>query len=72
LPISWRVLVAGAVLGLALLPLARFPVYVGLAVAPFVYLGMLLVLRAFDDDEKAVFRLGLRRLGLLKVAPGPV
>jgi hypothetical protein len=33
---------------------------------------MLLVLRAFDDDEKAVFRLGLRRLGLLKVAPRPV
>jgi len=59
-------------LGVALLPLARFPVYVGLAAAPFVYLGALLVLRAFDDDEKAVFRLGLRRLGLLKVAPGPV
>jgi O-antigen/teichoic acid export membrane protein len=72
LPIGWRVLVAGALLGLVLLPLARFPVYVGLTVAPFVYLGALLLVRAFDADEKAVFRLGLRRLGLLKIAPEPV
>jgi O-antigen/teichoic acid export membrane protein len=71
LRISWRVLAAGAILGLVLLPLARFPVYVGLAVAPVVYLGALLVLRAFDADEKAVFWLGLRRLGLMKVAPEP-
>ncbi|MDQ6917828.1 MAG: flippase [Candidatus Dormibacteraeota bacterium] len=69
LRIGWRVVAAGAILGLVLLPLARFPVYVGLAVAPFVYLGALLLLRAFDDDEKAVFRLGMRRLGLIKVAP---
>jgi O-antigen/teichoic acid export membrane protein len=69
LRVSWRVLAAGAILGLALLPLARFPVYVGLAVAPFVYLGALLLLRAFDADEKAVFKLGLRRLGLLRAAP---
>jgi O-antigen/teichoic acid export membrane protein len=69
LRVSWRVLAAGAILGLVLLPLARFPIYVGLAAAPFVYLGALLLLRAFDADEKAVFRLGLRRLGLLKAAP---
>jgi O-antigen/teichoic acid export membrane protein len=69
LRISWRVLVAGAILGLVLLPLARFPVYVGLAAAPVVYLGALLVLRAFDADEKALFWIGLRRLGLLKAAP---
>jgi O-antigen/teichoic acid export membrane protein len=60
LRIGWRVLAAGAILGLVLLPLARLPVF---------YLGALLVLRAFDADEKAVFWLGLRRLGLMKVAP---
>jgi O-antigen/teichoic acid export membrane protein len=72
LRLSWRVLVAGAVLGVALLPLARFPVWVGLLVAPWVYLGALLLLRAFDADEKAVFRLGLQRFGLLNVAPETV
>ena len=69
LRVSWRVLLSGALLGLVLLPLARFPIYVGLAVAPFVYVGALLMLRAFDADEKAVFKLGLRRLGLLRATP---
>jgi O-antigen/teichoic acid export membrane protein len=71
LRVGWRVLAAGAILGLVLLPLARFPFYVGLAAAPVVYLAALLLLRAFDADEKALFRLGLRRLGLLKVGPQP-
>ena len=69
LRLSWRVLLAGAVLGLVLLPLAQFPVWVGLLVAPWVYFGALLLLRAFDADEKAVFRLGLQRFGLLRVSP---
>jgi O-antigen/teichoic acid export membrane protein len=72
LRLSWRVLLAGLLLGLVLLPLARFPVWVGLLVAPWVYLGALVLLRAFDADEKAVFRLGLQRFGLLRVAPDTV
>lgn len=69
LRLSWRMLAAGGVLGVVLLALAGLPIWVGLAVAPFVYFGGLFLLRAFDEDEKALFRLGLQRFGLLKVAP---
>jgi O-antigen/teichoic acid export membrane protein len=68
LRVSWRVLVAGAVMGALLYPLSGLPVYVALAAAPVIYVAALLLLRATDSDERAVVRLLLARA---RPAPAP-
>ena len=56
---SWRILLAGAVMGVALYPLARSPIYVSLPAGGLVYLVAIYLLRAIDADEWRLAREGL-------------
>jgi hypothetical protein len=57
--VSWRILLAGAVMGVALYPLARFPIYISLPAGSFVYLVAIYLIRAIDPDEWRLAREGL-------------
>jgi O-antigen/teichoic acid export membrane protein len=57
--VSWRILLAGAVMGVALYPLARFPIYVSLPAGGLVYLVAIYLIRAIDTDEWRLAREGL-------------
>ena len=60
--LAWRPLLAGLLLGLALLPLAGRAAYWGLAAAVPIYIVALLITGAIDRDERALIRLGIKRL----------
>jgi O-antigen/teichoic acid export membrane protein len=57
--VSWRILLSGAVMGLALYPLARFPIYVSLPAGGLVYLIAIYLVRAIEADEWRLAREGL-------------
>jgi O-antigen/teichoic acid export membrane protein len=57
--VSWRILLAGAVMGVALYPLARFPIYVSLPAGGLVYLVAIYLIRAIEADEWRLAREGL-------------
>ena len=60
----WRPLLAGVVMGgvVAILnPHGRLPLLAVTLLAALVYIGMLLVLRTFDDEERSIVRRALRR-----------
>ncbi len=54
--LTWKVLVAGTVMGLALQPLAGAPLFFLALLAPAIYLAALFFLKAFDAEEVQVFR----------------
>ena len=49
--VSWKMLLAGGLMGLALVPFAHSPVYLGLGVGAVVYGAALLLLRVADREE---------------------
>ncbi|HZQ49879.1 MAG TPA: flippase [Candidatus Dormibacteraeota bacterium] len=51
LRVSWKMLLAGAVMAAVLLPLSHSRVYIGLAVGAVVYVAALLALRVADAEE---------------------
>jgi O-antigen/teichoic acid export membrane protein len=57
--LTWRIIVAGAAMGLALYPLARFPIYVTVPAGGIVYLVAIYLLRAVDTEEWELARRGL-------------
>jgi O-antigen/teichoic acid export membrane protein len=59
LGLSWRILVAGAAMGLVLYPLARFPIYLTVPAGGIVYLVAIYFLRAVDAEEWELARGGL-------------
>ena len=62
--LSWRILVAGAGMGLVLLPLRGFDGFAALvpvAIGAVVYVGLLIVVRAADPEERALIRRMARR-----------
>jgi len=60
--IAWRPLLAGLVLGTALLPMAGRSPYLGLALAVPIYLLALWLTGSIDADARALIGLGIRRL----------
>jgi O-antigen/teichoic acid export membrane protein len=60
LRVSWRTLVAGLVMGAAVLPFANRGIYVGAPVGLVVYVAALLLLRAVDREELRLVLRGLR------------
>jgi len=62
--VSWRILLAGAVMGVVLYPLARFPIYVSLPAGSLAYLVAIYLIRAIDPEEWRLARHGL--LGRLR------
>ncbi|HYW22571.1 MAG TPA: flippase [Terriglobales bacterium] len=63
LRLSWRTLLAGLVMGAAVLPLANRAIYVAAPAGALVYGAALWLLRAVDRDELTLLRRGLRRPG---------
>jgi O-antigen/teichoic acid export membrane protein len=59
LGVSWRILLAGAVMGAVLLPLARFPIYISLPAGSVVYVLAIYLIRAIDPEEWQLARQGL-------------
>ena len=57
--VTWRILLAGVLMGVVLYPLARFPIYVSLPVGSLAYLVAIYVLRAIDPEEWRLARQGL-------------
>jgi O-antigen/teichoic acid export membrane protein len=57
--VSWRILLAGAVMGVALYPLAQFPIYVSLPLGGIAYVVAIFLIRAIDADEWKLAREGL-------------
>ena len=49
--LSWRILVAGAVMGVVLYPLRRYSIAIGLPAGGIVYLVAIYLLRAIEPDE---------------------
>ena len=64
LSLTWRVLLAGAIMGIALYLLAGLPIYVSAPAGGVVYLLAIYLLRAVDPEEWQLARRGLlARLG---------
>jgi O-antigen/teichoic acid export membrane protein len=62
--LTWRVLLAGAIMGIVLYPLARFPIYLTVPAGAIVYLVAVYFLRAVDPEEWQLARRGIvARLG---------
>jgi O-antigen/teichoic acid export membrane protein len=62
--LTWRVLLAGAIMGMVLYPLARFPIYLTVPAGGIVYWLAIYLLRAVDPEEWQLARRGLlARLG---------
>jgi O-antigen/teichoic acid export membrane protein len=57
--LSWRILLAGAVMGVALYPLSRFSIAVSLPVGGLVYVVAIYLIRAIDPEEWRLARDGL-------------
>ena len=49
--LSWRILIAGAVMGVVLYPLRRYSIAIGLPAGGIVYLVAIYLLRAIEPDE---------------------
>lgn len=62
--VSWRILLAGAVMGVVLYPLARFPIYVSLPAGSLAYLVAIYLIRAIEPEEWRLASQGL--LGRLR------
>jgi O-antigen/teichoic acid export membrane protein len=60
LRLSWRIGLAGAVMGVALLPLAGRPIFLAVPAGLLVYAAGLWVLRAVSREEATLFLTGLR------------
>jgi O-antigen/teichoic acid export membrane protein len=58
--LSWRTILAGALMGAALLPLARSPIYVSAPAGALAYLLAIYMLRAIEPAEWALARDGLK------------
>jgi O-antigen/teichoic acid export membrane protein len=61
LRVSWRILLAGLVMGAAVLPLASRSIFIAAPVGAVVYAAALWLLRAVDRDELAMLKRGLLR-----------
>jgi O-antigen/teichoic acid export membrane protein len=57
--LSWRILLAGAVMGVALYPLSRFSIAISLPVGGLVYVVAIYLIRAIDPEEWRLARDGL-------------
>ena len=57
--LSWRILLAGAAMGVALYLLGRFPIYLTVPVGGIVYLAAIYLLRAVEPEEWALARRGV-------------
>jgi O-antigen/teichoic acid export membrane protein len=57
--LSWRVLLAGAVMGLALYPLRRYSIFISLPAGGLVYLVAIFLIRAIEPEEWRLARDGL-------------
>lgn len=56
---SWRILLAGAVMGVVLYPLSRYSIFVSLPAGGVVYLVAIYLIKAIDPDEWRLAREGL-------------
>jgi O-antigen/teichoic acid export membrane protein len=61
--VSWRILLAGLVMGLALLPLAQRSILLAVPAGLVVYVGALWLLRAIDREELLLLRKGFGSRG---------
>jgi O-antigen/teichoic acid export membrane protein len=66
--LSWRILLAGAVMGVVLYPLARFSIAISLPAGGIAYLVAIYLIRAISPEEWRLARHGL----LARLRPGPV
>jgi O-antigen/teichoic acid export membrane protein len=57
--LSWRILLAGLAMGVALYPLRRYSIYISLPAGGLVYLVAIFLLRAIEPDEWRLARDGL-------------
>ncbi|HEV2028062.1 MAG TPA: flippase [Candidatus Dormibacteraeota bacterium] len=57
--LSWRILLAGAVMGVVLYPLSRFSIAISLPAGAIVYLVAIYLIRAIDPEEWRLVRHGL-------------
>jgi O-antigen/teichoic acid export membrane protein len=57
--LSWRILLAGAVMGVVLYPLSRYSIFISLPVGSLVYLGAIFLIRAIEPEEWRLARDGL-------------
>jgi len=57
--LSWRILLAGLVMGVVLYPLSRFSIFISLPAGGLVYLLAIFLLRAIEPDEWRLARTGL-------------
>ena len=59
LSLSWKVLLAGAIMGAVLLVLGRFSIYLAAPIGGLVYAGAIYLLKAIDPEEWQLARRGL-------------
>ena len=57
--LSWRILLAGAVMGVVVYPLSRYNIFISLPAGGLAYLVAIYLLRAIDPEEWRLARLGL-------------
>jgi O-antigen/teichoic acid export membrane protein len=57
--LSWRILLAGAAMGVVLYPLSRFSIFLSLPAGGLVYLVAIYLIRAIDPEEWRLARQGL-------------
>jgi O-antigen/teichoic acid export membrane protein len=57
--LSWRILLAGAVMGVALYPLRRYSIFISLPAGGLVYLVAIYLIRAIEPEELRLARDGL-------------
>jgi O-antigen/teichoic acid export membrane protein len=66
LGLSWRIMLAGAVMGVVLYPLSRFSIAISLPAGGLVYVVAIYLIRAIDPEEWRLARDGL----LARLRPG--
>lgn len=57
--LSWRILLAGAVMGMVLYPLSRYSIFISLPAGSVVYVGAIFLIRAIEPEEWRLARDGL-------------
>jgi hypothetical protein len=57
--LSWRILLAGAVMGVVLYPLSRFSIFISLPAGGLAYLAAIYLIRAIDPEEWRLARQGV-------------
>ena len=57
--LSWRILLAGAVMGVVLYPLSRFSIFISLPAGGLVYVAAIYLIRAIEPDEWRLARDGV-------------